>query len=55
MEERKEETVFSICVDWENRVISFSEETGVEEVLIPAQDDMLKFANERGNEGFEIN
>ena len=30
MEDREEEAVFSIWVDWENRVISFSEENGFE-------------------------
>ena len=54
MEEREEETVFSIWVDWENRVISFSEENGFDELRFPSHEEKFKFAIERGNEGFGI-
>ena len=54
MEEREEGTMFSVWVDWENRVISFSEENGFEELRFPTQVDKFKFAIERGNEGFRI-
>ncbi|MBQ7050296.1 MAG: hypothetical protein IJN87_06680 [Firmicutes bacterium] len=53
MEDREEE-VFSIWVNWEKRVISFSEEAGFEELRFPTHDDKFKFAIERGNEGFGI-
>ena len=54
MEEIKEETVFSIWVNWESRVISFSEESGFEELRFKTHEEKLKFAIERGNEGFGI-
>ena len=54
MEEREEGTMFSIWVDWEIHVISFSEENGFEELRFPTHEDKFKFAIERGNEGFGI-
>ena len=54
MEEREEETVFSIWVNWERRVISFTQENGFEELQYPTHDEMFQFAIDRGNEGFEI-
>ena len=54
MEERDEETVFSIWVNWEKRVISFTEENEFEELRFPTHEDKFKFAIERGNEGFGI-
>ena len=54
MEEREEETVFSIWVNWERRVISFSEENGFEELQFPTHEEKFMFAIERGNEGFGI-
>ena len=54
MEEREEEKVFSIWVDWENRVISFSEENGFEELKFRTHDEKFKFSIEKGNEGFGI-
>ena len=54
MEEREEETVFSIWVNWERRVISFSEENGFEELQFPTHEEKFKFAIERGHEGFGI-
>ena len=54
MEERDEETVFSIWVNWEKRVISFTEENGFEELRFPTHEDKFMFAIERGNEGFGI-
>lgn len=54
MEEREEETVFSIWVNWETKVISFSKENGFEELRFPTQVDKFKFAIEKGNEGFGI-
>ena len=54
MDEREEDTVFSIWVDWENRIISFSEENGFEELQYSTHDEMFQFAIDRGNEGFGI-
>ena len=54
MDEREEETVFSVWVDWENRVISFSEENGFEELRFSTHEEKFKFAMDRGNEGFGI-
>ena len=54
MEEREEETEFSIWVDWKNRVISFSEENEFEELRFPSYEEKFKFAIDRGNEGFGI-
>ena len=54
MEEREEETVFSIWVNWERRVISFTQENGFEELTFPTHQDKFQFAIERGNEGFGI-
>jgi len=54
MEEREEETVFSIWVNWERRVISFTHENGFEELQYPTHDEMFQFAIDRGNEGFGI-
>ena len=54
MDEGEEETVFSIWVDWENRVISFSEENGFEELKFPTHEEKFKCAIARGNEGFGI-
>ena len=54
MEEREEETVFSIWVNWERRVISFTQESGFEELQYRTHDEMFQFAIDRGNEGFGI-
>ena len=54
MDEREEETVFTIWVDWEKRVISFTEENGFDELRFPTREDKFKFAIEKGNEGFGI-
>ena len=54
MEQREEEIEFSIWVDWETKVISFSEENGFERVQFQTREEKFKFAIERGNEGFGI-
>ena len=54
MEEIEERTIFSIWVNWEKRVISFSQEGGFEELLFQTHEEKFKFAIERGNEGFGI-
>lgn len=54
MEEKRENKVFAIWVDWENRVISFSKRKGFEELRFPTREEKLQFAIEKGNEGFGI-
>ena len=54
MEEREEETVFSIWVNWERRVISFTQENGFEKLSFPTHEEKFKFAIDRGTEGFGI-
>ena len=54
MEEREEGTVFTIWVDWKNKVISFSKENGFEELRFSTHEEKFKFAIDRGNEGFGI-
>ena len=54
MEVREEGTVFSIWVDWETKVISFSKENGFEELRFLTHEEKFKFAIELGNEGFGI-
>ena len=51
--ERKEE-VFSIWVNWEKRIISFAQEEGFSEMQFQTHEEKIKFAIERGNEGFGI-
>ena len=39
-------------MNWETKVISFSKENGFEELRFPTHEDKLRFAIDRGNEGF---
>ena len=54
MDDREEEAVFDLWVDWEHRVISFSEENGFVKLSFPTHEEKFKFAIDRGNEGFGI-
>jgi len=54
MELEVEAQIYSIWVNWENRVISFSEADGFEELQFQTHEEKFKFAIERGNEGFGI-
>lgn len=54
MNERVEETVFSIWVNWNRRVVSFSPDEGFEELQFQTYDDKFRFAIEKGYEGFRI-
>ena len=54
MDQREEETVFSIWVNWDRRVISFSPDDGFEELHFKTHEEKIRFAIERGNEGFGI-
>ena len=53
-DEGKGSQVFSLWVNWESRVISFSPEAGFEELQYSSREDMLRFAVKRSNEGFAI-
>ena len=54
MELEVETQIYSIWVNWEKRVISFSEEDGFEKIQFQTHEEKFKFAIERGNEGFGI-
>lgn len=54
MEERDEEKVFAIWVNWDRRVISFSEENRFEELRFPTHEEKFQFVIKQGNEGFRI-
>ena len=54
MEDREEETVFSVWVNWKQRVISFTHENEFEELQYPTHEEMFRFVIEKGNEGFGI-
>ena len=54
MKYREEETVFSVWVNWKQRVISFTHENEFEELQYPTHEEMFRFVIERGNEGFGI-
>mgnify|MGYP006932846154 CR=1 FL=1 len=54
MEEREEEAAFILWVNWDRRVISFSEEKGFEKLAFSTYEEKFKFAIDRGNEGFGI-
>ena len=54
MEDREEETVFSVWVNWKQRVISFTHENEFEELRYQTHEEMFRFVIEKGNEGFGI-
>jgi len=54
MEDREEETVFSVWVNWKQRVISFTPEKDFEEMQYQTHEAMFRFVIEKGNEGFGI-
>ena len=54
MSKEEEEKMYSIWVNWERRVISFTQENGFEELTFPTHDEKFQFAIEHGNEGFGI-
>ena len=54
MEERLDKPLFLIWVNWEHRIISFSEENGFEKLTFPTHEEKIQFAINRGNEGFGI-
>ena len=54
MEDREEETMFSVWVNWKQRVISFTHEDEFEDLQYPTHEEMFRFVIEKGNEGFGI-
>ena len=52
--DKAKEPVYSIWVDWENRVISFQKAEGFEKLEYPTHDEMFAFAIEKGSGGFAI-
>lgn len=52
--EENDDQVYSIWVDWKNRVISFHEASGFEKLEYPTHQEMFKFAIEKGFSGFAI-
>ena len=54
MEDEKETMDCTVWIDWKARVISFQKAEGFEELRYPTHADMLRFAIERGSEGFGI-
>ena len=54
MKDREEETVFSVWVNWKQRVISFTHENEFEELQYATHEEMFRFVIEKGNEGFGI-
>ena len=54
MEVFEKEKQFSLWVNWETRVISFSPDEGFEELHFQTHEEKLRFAIELGNEGFGI-
>ena len=54
MEEKKREKPFTLWVNWETKVISFSPDEGFEELRFQTHEEKLRFAIARGNEGFGI-
>lgn len=54
MENEKEEDVYPIWIDWENRIISFEKSDGFEKLEYPSHEEMFAFAIEKGFSGFGI-
>ena len=54
METEEKEKVFTLWIDWNQRVVSFEKEEGFEELRYSSHEEMFRFAIERGNEGFGI-
>lgn len=54
MEDVKEKVDCAIWINWETRVVSFRKTEGFQELRYPTHEDMLRFAIERGFEGFGI-
>ena len=45
---------WTLWIDWENRVISFQKAKGFEELTCDTHAEMLRYAVEKGSEGYAI-
>ena len=54
MEDMEKEKLFSLWMNWEIMVISFSPDEGFEDLYFQTHEEKLRFAIDRGNEGFAI-
>ena len=54
MKTEEEKKGYSLWIDWNQRVISFEKGEGFEELRYPSHEAMLRFAIQKGNEGFAI-
>ena len=55
MERENEETdVFSVWVDWQNRIVSFQQAEGFEKLEYPTHQEMFQFAIEKSMSGYAI-
>ena len=54
MEVKEREKPFTLWVNWEAKVISLSPNDGFEELHFCTHEEKLRFAIDRGNEGFGI-
>ena len=55
MERENEETdLFSVWVDWQNRIVSFQQAEGFEKLEYPTHQEMFQFAIEKSMSGYAI-
>ena len=54
MEIEREQQLWPVWVDWDNRILSFREETAFEKREFPTHEEQFQFAVERTMEGFAI-
>ena len=54
METEEKEKVYTLWIDWSQRVVSFEKAEGFAELRYSSHEEMFRFAIERGNEGFAI-
>ena len=52
--ESVEEKAYPVWIDQTNRIVSFKNEAGFEEVLFPSQEEKLAFALEKCSSGYRI-
>ena len=48
----KTEMCHSIWINWSRRIVSFQEESGFEELQYPTYEEKLRFAVQKGFDGF---
>ena len=50
----KTELSHSIWIHWSRRIVSFREEAGFEELQYPTYEEKLRFATQKGFDGFRL-